>query len=74
MKTKELQELIDGCTFDVEPNDCYIAIAKVGTDASISFEGNSDMLEKTLVSLMRKFPDFGDIVCNAAEAYNLDFY
>ena len=38
MTTKELKELIDGCVFDVPEGDCYIAIAKVDGEVSVSFE------------------------------------
>lgn len=74
MTTKEFKELIDGCSFDVKDDECYIGIAKVGIEASLSIEGKPELLEKTLVKLMHKFPDFGDLICNAAEAYDMDLY
>ena len=70
MTTKELKELIDGCIFDVPKNDCYIAMAKVGGEVSVSFEGKPETLKAALFSLMNKYKDLAEVVCDAAFVYN----
>lgn len=70
MTTKELKELIDGCVFDVPEGDCYIAIAKVDGEVSVSFEGKAETLKAVLFGLMNKYKDLADVVSDAAFVYN----
>lgn len=72
MTTKELKELIDGCIFDVPEGDCYLAMAKVGNEVSISFEGDKEMMVITLVALMEKYKDLAGIVCDAADIVDME--
>ena len=72
MNTSELKEMIDGSIFDVPQGDCYLAMVKVGNEASISFEGESDLLKVTLLGLMKKYKDLAEIILDAAEAYEME--
>lgn len=70
MTTKEFKELIDGCIFDVPEGDCYIAIAKVDGEVSVSFEGKPETLKAVLFRLMNKYKDLAEVVTDAAFVYN----
>lgn len=72
MTTKELKEIIDGVSMDVPQGDCYLAMAKVGNEVSVSFEGQGDMLATSLFRLMKKYKDLADVVMAAANAYETE--
>ena len=72
MNTTELKELIDGVIVDVNPGDAYLAMAKVGHEVSISFEGDVDTIVASLVKLMRKYDDLATVVCMAADHYEME--
>lgn len=69
MKVSELKEIIDGVIMEVPKGDCYLAMAKVGNEVSVSFEGQGNMLATSLLNLMKKYKDLADVVMAAAEAY-----
>lgn len=69
MKVSELKEIIDGVIMDVPQGDCYLAMAKVGNEVSVSFEGQGNMLATSFLNLMKKYKDLADVVMAAAEAY-----
>lgn len=70
MTTKEFKELIDGCIFDVPDGDCYLGMAKVGHEVSVSFEGKPETLKACLFGLMNKYEDLAEVVCDVAYVYN----
>jgi hypothetical protein len=70
MTTKEFKELIDGCIFDVQEGDCYLGMVKVDGQVSVSFEGKPETLKAVLFSLMNKYEDLAEVVCDAAFVYN----
>lgn len=72
MTTKELKEIIDGVNMDVPQGDCYLAMAKVGNEVSVSFEGQGDMLATSLFRLMKKYKNLADVVMAAADAYEAE--
>lgn len=72
MNTAEFKELIDGTIFDVPQGDAYLAMAKVGGEASISFEGDAHTIAMAFVKLMKKYKDLATVVCIAAVAYEME--
>lgn len=70
MTKKEFKELIDGCIFDVPEGDWYLGMAKVDGKVSVSFEGKPETLKAVLFSLMNKYDDLAEVVCDAAFVYN----
>lgn len=72
MKVSELKEIIDGVNMDVPQGDCYLAMAKVGNEVSVSFEGQGDMLATSLFRLMKKYKKLADVVMAAADAYEAE--
>lgn len=72
MKVSELKEIIDGVSMDVPQGDCYLAMAKVGNEVSVSFEGQGDMLATSLFRLMKKYKNLADVVMAAADAYEAE--
>lgn len=69
MKVSELKEIIDGGIMEVPKGDCYLAMAKVGNEVSVSFEGQGNMLATSLLNLMKKYDNLAEVVLAAAEAY-----
>lgn len=72
MKVSELKGIIDGAVMDVPEGDCYLAMAKVGNEVSVSFEGHGDMLATSLFNLMKKYKDLAEVVMTAADAYETE--
>ena len=72
MNTEELKELIDGCIFDVPEGDCYLAMAKVGNEVSISFEGDKDVLKVCMLRLMKKYKVMAEVVTEVADDYDME--
>lgn len=72
MNTEELKELIDGCIFDVPAGDCYLAMAKVGNEVSISFEGEKDVLKACMLRLMKKYKVMAEVVTEVADDYDME--
>lgn len=70
MYNTELKRIIDEEEIVISGNDCYLALAKVGDEASVSLEGKSEIIVDSLVSLMKKYPDLKDIVLEAADLYD----
>lgn len=72
MKVSELKEIIDGVNMDVPQGDCYLAMAKVGNEVSVSFEGQGDMLATSLFRLMKKYDNLAEVVLAAADVYRAE--
>lgn len=72
MEVKEFKKLIS--EVDIKPvnGECYIAIAKVGNKASVSFAGQKAVLTTTLYKLMTKYRDLAEVVLEASEVYSND--
>ena len=70
MYNNELKKIIDEETINVSENDCYIAIAKVGDEASVSLEGKEEVLVGCLVGLMKKYADLREVILEAADVYD----
>lgn len=70
MYNNELKRIIDEEEIVIAEKDCYVALAKVGDEASVSLEGNEEVIVETLVALMKKYPDFREVVLEAADLYN----
>lgn len=50
--------------------DCYLGMVKVDGKVSVSFEGKPETLKAVLFSLMNKYDDLAEVVCDAAFVYN----
>ena len=72
MNTAELKEMIDGTIIEVPQGDAYLAMAKVGNEASISFEGDVHTIATSFVKLMKKYKELASVVCIAADAYEME--
>lgn len=70
MYNTELKRIIDEEEIVIAENDCYVAIAKVGDEASVSLEGKSEIIVGSLVVLMKKYPYLRDVVLEAADLYD----
>ena len=70
MYNTELKRIIDEEEIVISEKDCYVALAKVGDEASVSLEGNEEVIVETLVALMKKYPDLREVVLEAADLYN----
>ena len=72
MNIEELKEMIDGTIIEVPQGDAYLAMVKVGNEASISFEGDVHTIATAFVKLMKKYKDLASVICIAADAYEME--
>lgn len=70
MTAKEFKEFLDKTNFEIKDNSCYFAFAMDDLKVSVSYAGMAYDLKAALVSLMEKYKDVEEIVCDAACCYN----
>jgi hypothetical protein len=70
MTTKEFKGLLDKEDIETKDDSCYFAFAMDNLSVSVSFAGKSNDLKAALVSLMEKYKDVAEVVCDAAFYFN----